>query len=308
MRYAHRKKSEVEIKRVCDLLIKRGASINARDKFGNTPLLAALRTGNTPPIKALIQAGADVNAKSNAGYGVLEIQMSWLHRVKNKYERLKILLDAGVRIESGLVIIKACKLGHVDCLDLLIKAGADVKKNSLDCLDAACRKSHFECLKILLDAGAEVNQISDYGRTALFAALQSDVKCIGLLIQAGVPVNHYDGSYRNVLTSFLQEHKSNKEEVGLLLYAAGEMFGLTEDLWLKRQQRKLPPITFEIPSYLQEEPSEDVRRLDEICRLEIRYYLLGLNLHENLFRRIPQLPLPKCIMSFLLFGFPVDLQ
>lgn len=52
---------------IVDLLISRGANVNARDVLGGTALMMAARGGRGDIARALIKAGADVNAKDNEG-------------------------------------------------------------------------------------------------------------------------------------------------------------------------------------------------------------------------------------------------
>ena len=42
-------------------LMERGASVNVKDKFGNTPLMLAASKGQKDLINELIQRGADLN-------------------------------------------------------------------------------------------------------------------------------------------------------------------------------------------------------------------------------------------------------
>jgi len=46
---------------VYEFLVKHGADVNAPDALGDTPLIAAVRTGNRVTVKRLIEQGADVN-------------------------------------------------------------------------------------------------------------------------------------------------------------------------------------------------------------------------------------------------------
>ncbi|MCX6774391.1 MAG: ankyrin repeat domain-containing protein [Candidatus Micrarchaeota archaeon] len=56
-----------EYSKLCALLIKRGADVNANDDDGDTPLMLAVDEGNLGIIRMLIRSGANVNAKNNEG-------------------------------------------------------------------------------------------------------------------------------------------------------------------------------------------------------------------------------------------------
>jgi ankyrin repeat protein len=83
-------------------LIDLGVNVNARDRFGWTPLHYAARTKNpaadpslsTACVKLLIDAGADVNAKDKDG-------VTPMHRSIFKYpwnvEMIEVLLAAGAK-------------------------------------------------------------------------------------------------------------------------------------------------------------------------------------------------------------------
>jgi ankyrin repeat protein len=48
-------------------LLDRGASIDARDQWGDTPLIVACAKGNTATAKLLIERGADATLKDQEG-------------------------------------------------------------------------------------------------------------------------------------------------------------------------------------------------------------------------------------------------
>jgi ankyrin repeat protein len=54
-------------KEIADLLIAKGADVNAKGDFGGTPLHEAAGSGHKETAKLLIEKGADVNAKDDDG-------------------------------------------------------------------------------------------------------------------------------------------------------------------------------------------------------------------------------------------------
>ena len=52
-----------DLKDVAELLIAKGANVNARTEFGNTPLDSATYGGGSEAMELLIAHGADINAK-----------------------------------------------------------------------------------------------------------------------------------------------------------------------------------------------------------------------------------------------------
>ena len=63
---------------------------------------------------------------------------------------------------------------HSQCLEMLLKAGADVNvkdKYGYTALARAAKKGHTQCLEILLKAGADVNMSYGYHDTVLVRAV-----------------------------------------------------------------------------------------------------------------------------------------
>ncbi len=88
-----------------DLLIKRGAQINAADAFGRTPLMRAVMSGYTEIVRKLLAAKADVSLTDTDGKAVLNHAMDKLWNCKKEEDKqkynaiVKLLVDAGA-IES----------------------------------------------------------------------------------------------------------------------------------------------------------------------------------------------------------------
>ena len=76
-------------------LIKDGADVNVRNKFGVTPLIMASLLGHTDVVKLLLAAGADVNAKANKGgedYTALRIA-----KMRGHTQIIKLLTEHGAK-------------------------------------------------------------------------------------------------------------------------------------------------------------------------------------------------------------------
>lgn len=93
-----------------------------------TPLMEACTYDNTLIVKALIEAGADVN-KANYNRITPLIRACW----ENNSDIVKTLIEAGANVnwatyDDHTPLIIACKKNNSVIVEILIKAGADVNK------------------------------------------------------------------------------------------------------------------------------------------------------------------------------------
>ncbi|CAB5632243.1 ankyrin repeat domain-containing protein [Pseudomonas asiatica] len=161
-------------------LLAQGAQLESRDEQGRTALLVATHGNHIAAAKALIEAGANVNAKDNID------DSPYLYAgARGLNDILRLTLSHGADLKStnrygGTALIPAAERGHVETVQLLIDAGVDV--NHLNRLhwtalleavilgDGGPR--HVEIVRRLLAAGAD-RQIADKdGVTALEHARQ----------------------------------------------------------------------------------------------------------------------------------------
>ncbi|XP_026869294.2 ankyrin repeat domain-containing protein 61 [Electrophorus electricus] len=146
------------------ILASRGASINATDHFGMTPLHMAAGTLQTEITSCLIQQGADVNRV------VRQSGNSALH----------LAVQAATK--------KFCKTQDTDlsCVEELLVGGASPNvKNAAGCtpLHEACLGGREEVVDRLLQHGADLNKRTHLGENCLFLFLTqtSNLKSTGLL-------------------------------------------------------------------------------------------------------------------------------
>ena len=106
-------------------LAAQGADLDARDAAGRTPAHVAAFASNDDALRALADAGADVNALENRAYDVLTIAA-----VADDPELVSLALELGNRADlvtspyDGTALIAAAHLGHADVVRRLIAGGA----------------------------------------------------------------------------------------------------------------------------------------------------------------------------------------
>lgn len=135
-----------------EMLAKNGANLELKNKQGITPLAWAIGDGKFFAAKALIDAGADVNAPSG-------------------YENVTPLMVAATQLAAKT---RSGNLAQgpqpLDLARALIDKGADVKRVSKDGVNAlmiAAGHNNAPVIGLLIGAGADPNAKSAQGKTAL---------------------------------------------------------------------------------------------------------------------------------------------
>lgn len=118
--------------------LKEGADVDAMDKSGGTvtALMYAASRGYADVVRVLLDAGANVNLKSNSGNTALIYAALWGHAdvvkilldsswLDNEDDLDFELLDAMDNI-GGTALIYAAGWGHADVVNILLKNKANV--------------------------------------------------------------------------------------------------------------------------------------------------------------------------------------
>jgi ankyrin repeat protein len=145
------------------VLIAHGASLDAGDSWrGQTPLMWASAQGHPEVMRVLIEAGADVNARSTI--------IAW-ERQRTSEPRDKWLPPGGLT-----PLLFAAREACVDCTKVLLSSGANpniVDPDQYTPLVVALINGHFDVAGALIDAGADLDMQDKVGRTALWAAVDA---------------------------------------------------------------------------------------------------------------------------------------
>jgi len=146
------------------LLIRRGANVNARETWrSQTPLMWAAAENQPAMVRLLVKHGAQVDARSNV----------------NEWER-QVTAEPRMqaRPSGGFTpLLYAARKGCAECAEILVKAGADKNLTDPDGvtpLILATLNFNFDVAAFLVQAGADVDKWDLWGRSALYAAVDAN--------------------------------------------------------------------------------------------------------------------------------------
>jgi ankyrin repeat protein len=280
------------------LLVARGADVKARSRFGNTALLlAARRPGNSRALKLLLDRGADPNATNVLGATALMAAAA-----AGDVDSVLALIDAGADLNAkpamdplGFAwgggrtpLMWAAFRGDEAVAKLLLARGAKVDQSTLSgsALTHAAWGGHLEMARLLLEAGAQVNHrdlVANY--TPLHWAASAERSSPALVefllahgadpnAEGGQPVDNFLGATQTPLS--LARKRGETLIVQALIRAGAKETpsparmakapdAISENAGAKTVadaiQRALPPLMktaeFSVPTYLQHASHQD---------------------------------------------------
>ncbi|KAF9924974.1 hypothetical protein FBU30_005168 [Linnemannia zychae] len=171
---------------ILELLINRGAEINAFDQKTKQTILHHLCSRPTPSpavLKFLLDRGANPNAVSSARQTPLHYLAE---RAKTSpLESMRLLLDAGAEVDAkgpvmwtALHLLSSSEKPYLDAMMLLLTRDIDVNSKDSNRWTALHFVAHYNqdpapALKILVDAGADVNALTKRHETVVQILLKS---------------------------------------------------------------------------------------------------------------------------------------
>ena len=109
--------------RVAEFLLLRGADVNSRTSWGETPLHIAATAGHVPSVRLLLRHGADVSARDLRGCRCLDDALA-----RNRLSVAQRLTRGGARVghrlHATVLLHKAARHGSLAWVKVLVSAGA----------------------------------------------------------------------------------------------------------------------------------------------------------------------------------------
>jgi ankyrin repeat protein len=175
-------------------LVRAGAEINATEPDGTTALHWAAQWNDLDTVELLLKGGAKVNVSND--YGATPL---WLAALNGSTPVVERLLAAGADPNMGLAggetpLMTAARTGSVGAMQALLRRGAKLEANEgfrgQTALMWALSENHLDAAKALIEAGANVSAQSFSGFTPLmFAAREGNIDAARLLIAKGANIN-----------------------------------------------------------------------------------------------------------------------
>src|SRR6185312_8170763 len=176
---------------VLQLLIDRGADLDAVSDYGESALSVSSRVGRFDAVRLLLDAGADPKP------------LKWTPLLRAVALGSTSEVESQIRAGAGLedrdrwgrtAWLLSLQTGDLTKAELLLAAGADRKMRGRcgkTTLMYAIGNSDTVMLRWLLDRGVDPNETDEFGGTALIAAAQVEsAECVRMLLDAGANIHH----------------------------------------------------------------------------------------------------------------------
>ena len=212
---------------IINYLLENNADINLKEELtGFTPLMASFH--DITITELLIEKGADIEARNVDGINALVYAVSL-----NDEEMVKFLLEKGAdantvcEIENEHIympptpLMNAVYNGNTNIINMLLENGADINytTDEMTPLIYAAYKGNTNIINTLLENGVDINYTNYYGMTALmYAANSNQFEAVKILLKnnADTSITDEDGRTALDMAKSKDNRKYNNDIVKLL--------------------------------------------------------------------------------------------
>ncbi|KAJ7145175.1 ankyrin repeat-containing domain protein [Mycena crocata] len=213
--------SEYNHIQIVELLLKRGADINAGD---DATLQRAAGAGNLEVVHLLLDKGAGIHAGDNT---TLQAATE-----SGKLEVMRLLLEKGADIHAGddTTLQAAADWGELDTVLFLLVNGADIHARDDAVLREVAQWGKVELVQLLLEKGSNIHAGDD---AALRGAVQMDeLRVMQLLLENGANIHAKDDA------ALQRAARRGQPEIVQLLLENGASTHAGEDAALQEAARR----------------------------------------------------------------------
>ncbi|KAL2871675.1 ankyrin repeat domain-containing protein [Aspergillus lucknowensis] len=170
-----------------EAFLQAGVDVNSKDHIGQTALHRATRCESESMIRALIKYGAEIDMKNDDG------KTPWRANLRHSNKDILDLLltfgaDPNTTNEGGVSeLYSAAAGGDANMVKYLLGSRANPSIKTVfhwAPLHWAAHNDHIDCVALLIQAGADVNAVSDQAKTPLDMALGRGHDAIAELLVA----------------------------------------------------------------------------------------------------------------------------
>ncbi|XP_041374024.1 uncharacterized protein LOC121387078 isoform X1 [Gigantopelta aegis] len=215
-------------------LVLKGANVNAKDTFLNTPLHIAAEISSVECVEFLIEKGAEVNVTNKSGktplhsavMPIIFLYNSRGHCFKKECLKLVQLLHKkganlnATDINGNTPLHIAAENNSVECVNYLVEQKSDVdlqNANGKTGLHLASESDYADVILELIQRGADLSVRDSHSNTPLDLAIKSGaVKSARLLVEHGASLAVLNECGDNVLDILMQtESKEDSPSTGV---------------------------------------------------------------------------------------------
>ncbi|XP_030834528.1 serine/threonine-protein phosphatase 6 regulatory ankyrin repeat subunit B-like [Strongylocentrotus purpuratus] len=179
----------------CELLVSHGANPNLSDKLGRTALHWAVFYKKSEFVKVLLKGEGDVTKEDKKGQNVMQfaIRMNAARCLQLICETLKDASAAKILSKPsasvGTPLIQATKLGHQECCQILLQAGANIDIQDQAYFDKtalliATELNNADIVEMLIKYDANIQAEDSQGNTCLHLSCSlTNPRCLELILE-----------------------------------------------------------------------------------------------------------------------------